>query len=182
MSTPSPTEQSASTRRSRPRRRRPSRGARPRAAAARRGRRLPPAAPRHHEELVHAVEVDRVQLRSNAGANRHAALQTRARVTRAAAAAAGELRDRQDLAHAASLGGLQLGGWRLGHHLANIQLEIIAPTLLFRRGGHVRDRRGRRRGQNAARVRMRRRLAGSCAHPSAAPRDDHLFEPRKASP
>ena len=43
----------------------------------------------------HAVEVDRVQLRSNAGANRHAALQTRARVTRAAAAAAGEVRDRQ---------------------------------------------------------------------------------------
>ena len=90
---------------------------------------------------MHAVEVDCAQLRLNAGANRHAALQTRARVTRAAAAAAGELRDRQDLAHAASLGGLQLGGGRLGGHLANIQLEIIAPTLLVRRGGHIRGRR-----------------------------------------
>ena len=112
-----------------------------------------------------------MQLRSNAGANRHAALQTRARVTRAAAAAAGELRDRQDVAHAASLGGLQLGGWRLGHHLANIQLEIIAPTLLFRRGGHVRDRRGRRRGQTL--------LEFECA--AASPARAPIRAPRRAT-
>jgi hypothetical protein len=86
----------------------------------------------------------------------------------------------QDHAHAASLGGLQLGGGRLGGHLANIQLEIIAPTLLVRRGGHVRDRRGRRRGQNSARVRTRRRLRGPRARWSAEPRPEHLRFSRDA--
>ena len=77
----------------------------------------------------------------------------------------------QDVAHAASLGGLQLGGWRLGHHLANIQLEIIAPTLLVRRGGHVRDRRGRRRGQTL--------LEFECA--AASPARAPIRAPRRAT-
>ena len=82
------------------------------------------------------------------------------------AAAAGELGDRQDLAHAASLeapaGRLEARAPSRQHSARNNCADAS-----LRRGGRPRPP-GRRRGQNAARVRMRRPPAGSS--PIRAPR------------